>query len=127
MIGFKEMNQKLAKLRKEAGNPNVSVQVGYSQHYAVVVHEDLNMQHKPGKTAKYLENPAREKAGEIAKTAVMAYKKTKNLALALTAAGLHLLRLSKKVVPVDTGALKASGYVSVGDDNTMITGGLGSP
>ena len=31
--------------------------VGYSAPYAVYVHEDLNMKHRPGKTAKFLEIP----------------------------------------------------------------------
>ena len=39
--------------------------VGYVADYAVYVHEDLQARHKPGKQAKYLERPAREKKGEM--------------------------------------------------------------
>ena len=39
--------------------------VGYVANYAVYVHEDMNAKHKPGKTAKYLERPAREKLREV--------------------------------------------------------------
>lgn len=38
---------------------DTEVRVTYNTHYAVYVHEDLNARHKPGKTAKYLEIPAR--------------------------------------------------------------------
>lgn len=44
---------------------DVDVIVGYVADYAVYVHEDLEAKHKPGKTAKYLERPAREKRPEI--------------------------------------------------------------
>lgn len=46
---------------------DADVIVGYVEDYAVYVHEDLNAQHKPGKQAKYLEQPARQKRGEIIK------------------------------------------------------------
>lgn len=34
--------------------------VFYKTDYAVLVHEDLDMRHKPGKKAKYLEEPSRK-------------------------------------------------------------------
>lgn len=37
----------------------------YATSYAGYVHEDLEANHAPGKTAKYLERPAKEKAREI--------------------------------------------------------------
>jgi len=46
---------------------DADVVVGYVADYAVYVHEDLQAKHKPGKQAKYLEQPAREKKGEIIK------------------------------------------------------------
>ena len=36
-----------------------NVVVGYRQFYAIFVHEDLQARHRPGKQAKYLEEPAR--------------------------------------------------------------------
>lgn len=39
--------------------------VSYSTEYAVYVHEDLEARHKPGKAAKFLEKPLREKRGRI--------------------------------------------------------------
>lgn len=38
----------------------VVFQVGYSRRYAVYVHERLDLSHKPGKSAKFLEKPARQ-------------------------------------------------------------------
>lgn len=39
---------------------STDVVVYYNTVYAVYVHEMTNLQHKPGKKAKYLEGPARE-------------------------------------------------------------------
>ncbi len=44
---------------------NADVQVGYTMPYAIYVHEDLTMSHKPGKIAKYLERPAMEEAAAM--------------------------------------------------------------
>lgn len=46
---------------------DTDVIVGYVADYAVYVHEDLQAKHKPGKQAKFLEEPARTKRGEIIK------------------------------------------------------------
>jgi hypothetical protein len=41
------------------------VVVYYTASYAVWVHERTDLKHKPGKEAKFLEKPAREKRAEI--------------------------------------------------------------
>ncbi|GAG45176.1 unnamed protein product, partial [marine sediment metagenome] len=46
---------------------DADILVSYSTDYAVYVHENLNARHKPGKSAKYLEKPAREKKSELIK------------------------------------------------------------
>jgi len=46
-------------------NTDVIVHYGVGANYAVYVHEDLQAKHKPGKQAKYLEQPAREKKSEM--------------------------------------------------------------
>ena len=51
----------------EGFDTDVIVHYGAGADYAVYVHEDMNARHKPGKTAKYLERPAREKKNEIFK------------------------------------------------------------
>lgn len=44
---------------------STEVLVGYTQSYAIYVHENLDARHKPGKYAKYLETPARENRDEM--------------------------------------------------------------
>lgn len=44
---------------------DADVVVSYNTEYAVYVHEDMNAKHKPGKSAKYLEKPARENKKEL--------------------------------------------------------------
>ena len=51
--------------RAEGTGWNTVVLVGYTMFYAVYVHENLEARHAPGKTAKYLETPLREKQREI--------------------------------------------------------------
>lgn len=46
---------------------NTLVQVGYTQGYAIYVHENLEAKHKKGKVAKYLEKPVREHKDQILK------------------------------------------------------------
>ena len=43
----------------------VVVHVAYGMEYAIFVHEDLEARHKPGKAAKFLETPFREKRREL--------------------------------------------------------------
>jgi hypothetical protein len=52
---------------RNVGGPGFTadVVVSYTTEYAVYVHENLDARHKPGKRAKYLEGPAREKKNEI--------------------------------------------------------------
>ena len=56
-----------ARTRKTGTATRPEVTVSYGTNYAVYVHEDLNARHKSGKSAKFLEKPAREKAHEIAR------------------------------------------------------------
>ena len=53
--------------RAEGEGVDTEVEVGYTAEYAVYVHENLDARHEPGKQAKYLEQPAREKRAEILK------------------------------------------------------------
>ncbi|WP_399088022.1 hypothetical protein ACGH2B_12495 [Streptomyces sp. BBFR2] len=45
---------------------SLTAAVSYDTPYAVRVHEDMTARHSPGRKAKYLENPARREAGQIA-------------------------------------------------------------
>lgn len=105
MSGFDKLRQ---ELKKRQGKPEIVVVVGYSQSYAFEVHERTDIPHKPGKQAKYLEGPARSSEAEIRAMIDAA----PDLATGLLRAGLLLQRLSQEVVPIDTGALKASAYTA---------------
>lgn len=52
--------------RAEGSGFDTVVRVGYEAIYAIFVHENLEAQHKPGKQAKFLEKPLREKRDEMA-------------------------------------------------------------
>jgi len=56
-----------ANTRLEGEGLGSAAVVGYGTDYAVYVHEDLEARHKPGKAAKFLETPLREKRDKIAK------------------------------------------------------------
>ena len=112
-----ELEIKLKAMANEAGlKGNVSVVVGYTQTYAVKVHEDLTARHKEGKEAKYLETPARRLAPEIKRTVRREYAKTRDMEMSLLVGGLRLQRESQKIVPIDTSALKASAYSALERD-----------
>lgn len=38
----------------------LEAEVGFSEEYALIQHENMEYRHKPGKQAKYLENPFKE-------------------------------------------------------------------
>jgi len=99
-----------AKLQALAKGPHrASVIVGYTQNYAIYVHENLQARHPVGQ-AKYLEQPLRENAKGIAEVIRRAYVQTKDLAKSLLLGGLFLQSKSQPLVPVDTGALKNSAF-----------------
>lgn len=98
-----------SRVRASQNQHDVSVIVGYTQAYAIYVHENLEAHHPIGQ-AKFLEQPARELAGELAEIVKGAIRQGKTLSQALLIAGLRLQRESQLLVPVDTGALKGSAF-----------------
>lgn len=99
-----------ARAAKYMTEPKVSVSVGYSTSYDLIVHEDLQARHKPGKMAKYLEEPARRLQPVLAQMIKDGVDRGLTMAQALLMAGLRLQRESQSCVPVDTGALRASAF-----------------
>lgn len=114
LINFDKVSNHLSKLSAEVDKP-ASVIVGYTQSYAVHVHENLQAVHPVGQ-AKYLEQPARMYANEIAAIVRQAYQRGVRLGLALVMGGLRLQRESQKLVPVDTAALKGSAFTATQDN-----------
>lgn len=90
------------------------LQVGYSASYAIYVHENLEAHHPIGQ-AKYLESAVRQYSGRVADIVRTEMSKPDvDLTQALMKGGEFLLAESKKLVPVDTGFLRDSGYIHIG-------------
>lgn len=105
----------LADSQQAAGDrpsKHASVIVGYTQAYALYVHEDMEAFHRVGQ-AQYLRQPARQYAKELAELAVKAVRNGATVSQALLVAGLRLQRESQLLVPVDTSALKASAFTKL--------------
>lgn len=92
---------------------NVKLEVGFGASYSVYVHENLQARHAPPTQAKFLEQPARQLAGQMGKDVLRALRQKKSLESGLLDAGLRLLMAARKLVPVETGQLRASGFVKV--------------
>lgn len=103
-----------------------SVRVGYSAPYAGAVHEKVDMVLQgiprpsgigvywgPHGQAKFLEEPTRTLSKGMGEFITAQVKAGVPLLKALENAGKKLLRFSQWFVPVETGRLKASGYVKV--------------
>jgi hypothetical protein len=67
----------------------------------------------PDQQAKFLEKPAREKSRPIAGIVRTAWQQGRTLVQGLLLGGLFLQRESQKIVPVDTGNLKASAFTRI--------------
>ncbi len=111
LLRFRELLAKLrdraAAARKESG---ASVIVGYAgASYGIFVHENLEAHHTVGQ-AKFLEQPARENRDKYAQLVVDQLKKGRTMGQALVIAGMSLQADSQRLVPVDTGNLRASAF-----------------
>jgi hypothetical protein len=116
------------KAREKARGKDASVVVGYTAATAIFVHENVEMklqgQPRPkgrglywdpqGRgQAKFLEQPFRTLRPEFARIIREALSKGKTIEQALLLAGLRLQRESMMLVPVDTGALRASAFTRI--------------
>lgn len=113
--GLNAVLRKLNALRKQSKEADASVFVGYTQNYALWVHE-IPAQHKEGKQWKYLETPARQLRKELAGIVMSVFQKTGSMRKGLMIAGLRLQRASQEIVPIDTSALKASAFTAFEED-----------
>ena len=85
--------------------------VGYRAPYAIYVHENLEAYHKPPTQAKFLSQPFQQLRGRIADMMAEVVRRGGDLLQAVYDAGNLVLTESRRIVPVDTGLLKASGFV----------------
>lgn len=110
--GIKQLNAKLRKLETDSRRQDDGmVYVGFTQNYAVYVHENKEARHAVGQ-AKFLSEPARTMANELFRIVKSVKKSTGSVRKGLLVAGLRLQREAQLKTPVDTGALKASAFTA---------------
>lgn len=114
--GLERLKAKLWAIKRNLNDPDNTTVTGFTQRYALKVHEDLQMRHDEGKQAKYLEAPARQYADVLREIVIVTFKRTHKLSEAMLLAGLRLQREAQKIVPIDTSALKASAFTCYQDD-----------
>lgn len=119
------MNRFHREIRDFAGDGvRVEGMVGYRAPYAIYVHENLEIDHPihvdgSGSVrdckgqAKFLEIPAREMIPHVAADLAKLKRQKKGLRYSIQTICDRLLRASQKLVPVDTGFLKRSGFTRV--------------
>lgn len=111
--GSDEIKVKLTRMANAARAETVNrIVCGYSAPYAVYVHENLEAYHSNGQ-AKFLEQPARERKGDIAAAVVSARRSGQPLEQALMAGAEELRKRSQPLVPVATGFLRDSWFAEV--------------
>lgn len=116
MAEIQKMDSLLKKLQemeaKSRTDNNGAVIVGFTQNYALYVHENLEAHHPVGQ-AKFLEQPFRELLTQIPVILKKTAQAGKTLLQGLLIAGLRLQREAQKRCPVDTGALKNSAFTRI--------------
>jgi hypothetical protein len=104
---------KLRRYCQENRGKDVSIVIGYSQSYALEVHERTDVKRRVGQS-KFLEEAARSLEPEIRDSLRRAGRE--KMPEAMLKAGLLIQRESQKLCPVDTSALRASAFTTVEED-----------
>lgn len=119
LMGLNRLFEKIDKRVDESKRKDNSIcSVGYSAPYALIVHENMEANHPHGQ-AKFLEQPARQMKDTLAHSIAADAKKGIGLTVANENAAKQLFDASQELVPVETGALKASGFVKDDKGNLL--------
>ena len=103
------LQKNLARLADKFGyDKTTSVTVGFTQRYALYVHE-VQANHVVGQW-QYLRTPARRLTRQMARMTKTALQRGLTMLQALMFPGLLLQREAQLLTPVDTSALKASAF-----------------
>lgn len=125
--GVEELAAELTRLGNVSREDTRSVvKVGYSVHYALPVHEKVEMLWAglprrsgigvywgPSGKAKFLEDPAQDNKEEIADRIAEVTRNTHSLTRGMYSGGVLLRQFSLEQVPVEYGLLRDSVYVEV--------------
>ncbi|MCK9568736.1 hypothetical protein M0R72_07335 [Candidatus Pacearchaeota archaeon] len=109
---LRSLEAKIKALADRYGSKNPVVVVGFTQSYAVHVHENTQAHHQVGQ-AKFLEQPARQLQKQLGTIVEQVTSKSKDLEKGLLTAGMRLQREAQLLTPVDTSALKASAFTDL--------------
>lgn len=99
---------------------HITVEVGYAQPYAMIVHESEEMEHKHGGQSAFLLSVRKEFERLLSETVKRVFVRTKDISQALLVAGNQLKRLAQGRTPVDTGALRMSAWVGLEGTDAQI-------
>lgn len=113
ITGLSKVQSELKKLSK--GFIGEGVVVGFTQNYAIYVHEMRGLSHEVGKAGFLLDN-ARDMQKEMAQVVLNKTKTTGSVEKGLITAGLLLQRAAQGDTPIDTGALRASAFTAKESD-----------
>lgn len=102
------LNRIAAKSKKEDDG---AVIVGFSQNYAVHVHERTDLKHREGE-AKFLEKAVAANAGQVSRMVAEIRRRKGSLIQGLLVAGMKIQGGAQNKTPVLTGALRASAYTA---------------
>ena len=137
ILGLNRLLTRLAGMKAKVGKPRITVYVGFTQRYAVYVHERTDTTHKGRGQAKFLETPAREKKDQITDVIRQAYMgfggggrtasgqfqkqaKAGDFKRALLLGGVFLQREAQLITPRDTGALAASAFTAAEEEYDQV-------
>lgn len=104
--------QKRINAQSLKGNSYGHADIGYTAEYAAEVHENMQVYHPNGQ-AKFLETAYRRMLKQSKEVIKKKLQQRRNLLDAIEAGGKVILNESNRLVPVDTGFLRSSGYVKV--------------
>lgn len=110
--GLASLRKTLRAMEKKAQkDASESVTVGFVQTYAIFVHEDRTAHHTVGE-AGFLTKAAGAFRSALFQDIGNEVKGGKTIRKAMLSAGKILLKAAQDITPVDTGALKGSGFVT---------------
>lgn len=111
VYGLEKILKELRLRRRTAEDRLSEIKVGYSAPYAAAVHERLDVYHERGQ-AKFLEIPLRTEDKTMAAIIRSRLRARETLKSAQLEAAKHLMKVSLQLVPVDTGKLRDSWFIT---------------